>query len=49
MQRVMVFIDFENFNIALADYYRGLKRPIARLDYNEFPKKVVEFRMTHLF
>jgi len=42
MQRVMVFIDFENFNIALADYYRSLRRPIARLDYNEFPKKVVE-------
>ena len=42
MQRVMVFIDFENFNIALADYYRGLRKPIARLDYNEFPKRIVE-------
>jgi len=42
MQRVMVFIDSENFNIALIDYYKSLRKPIARMDYNMFPKKVVE-------
>ena len=41
MNRAMVFIDFENFNIALSDYYKSLGKPTARLDYNEFPRCLV--------
>lgn len=42
MKRVMVFIDFENFNISLGDYYRGLGELTPRLDYNELPKGIVK-------
>ena len=42
MRKVMVFIDFENFNISLMDYYRGLGEQVARLDYNLLPHKIVE-------
>ncbi|GHV36438.1 NYN domain-containing protein [Clostridia bacterium] len=42
MQRVMVFIDFENFNIAAQQYYESLKKRSPRLDYNIFPRKLVE-------
>jgi len=42
MQRVMVFIDFENFNIALITLYKNLGIPTARLDYNVLPQRLVE-------
>ena len=42
MHRVMVFIDFENFNIALIELYRKLGIPTVRLDYNMLPLKLVE-------
>ncbi len=41
MGRAMVFIDFENFNIAMMNYYRKIEEPTARLDYNKFPQKIV--------
>ena len=47
MLRTMVFIDFENFQINLNKYYATLKdesgTPLKspKLDYNAFPKKVV--------
>lgn len=41
MRRVMVFIDFENFNIALMSYYRKQNLPAARLDYNKIPQEIV--------
>jgi len=40
MRKVMVFIDFENFNIALINYYRSLNKSAARLDYNKLPLKI---------
>ncbi len=42
MRKVMVFIDFENFNIALINYYRNLGKVAARLDYNKVPVQIVE-------
>ena len=42
MQRVMVYIDFENFNIALSKLYKGLGLPSPKLDYNSLPQKLVE-------
>lgn len=42
MKKVMVFIDFENFNIAISSYYRSLEKTAARLDYNVLPRKIVE-------
>lgn len=47
MRRAMVFIDFENFNIALTNYYRGLGQPTARLDYNVLPLKIVDMLPGH--
>ncbi len=41
MRRVMVFIDFENFNIAVMDYYRNLGQQAPRLDYNKIPTELV--------
>lgn len=41
MRKVMVFIDFENFNIAVMNYYRTLGLPAARLDYNKIPQELV--------
>lgn len=41
MRKVMVFIDFENFNIALINYYRSLGQQAARLDYNKLPEELV--------
>lgn len=38
MRRVMVFIDFENFNIAVMSYYRSIGEPYPRLDYNKVPQ-----------
>lgn len=42
MRRVMVFIDFENFNIALTKYFKKMEKPVARLDYNKVPRRIVE-------
>lgn len=41
MKKVMVFIDFENFNIAVMNYYRTLGEPAAKLDYNKIPREIV--------
>ena len=41
MGRAMVFIDFENFNIAMMNYYRKIEEPSPRLDYNNLPKEIV--------
>jgi len=38
----MIFIDFENFNIALGKMYRGLEIPAPKIDYNALPQKIVE-------
>ena len=46
MLRAMVFIDFENFNIALVEYYRkiyyGTNKQTPRLDYKKFPCEIVK-------
>lgn len=42
MRRVMVFIDFENFNIAVMSYYRSIGEPYPRLDYNKVPQEIVK-------
>jgi len=43
MQRVMVFIDFENFNIALINYYfNELKKTTPRLDYRKIPHELIK-------
>ena len=42
MRRVMVFIDFENFNIAFMSYYRSIGEPYPRLDYNKVPQEIVK-------
>lgn len=42
MQRVMVFIDFENFNIALVKLYMRHGVTTAKLDYNILPQKLTE-------
>lgn len=41
MGRAMVFIDFENFNIAVMNYYKNIGEQTARLDYNELPRQIV--------
>ena len=41
MKKVMVFIDFENFNIAVMNYYRSLGTPAAKLDYTKIPEEIV--------
>jgi hypothetical protein len=42
MQRIMVFIDFENFNIALVNYYNLLAKPLPRLDYKTMPIELIK-------
>jgi len=42
MQKVMVFIDFENFNISLMALYKKAGTPIPRLDYNLMPQKIID-------
>ena len=42
MQRVMIFIDFENFNIALTKMYRSMEIHTPKIDYNALPQKIVE-------
>ena len=41
MGKVMVFIDFENFNIAVMGYYKKNNEPAPKLDYNKIPKEIV--------
>ena len=41
MQKAMIFIDFENFNIALMNLYKKQGKSFARLDYNAFPQKLI--------
>ncbi len=40
MQRVMVFIDQLNFEIALLNYYRDQGKQAPRLDYNAIPEQL---------
>lgn len=42
MKKVMVFIDFENFNISLMNYYREMGRFSPRLDYIKLSKEIVD-------
>jgi uncharacterized LabA/DUF88 family protein len=42
MVRIMVFIDFENFNIALVNYYNSLAKPLPRLDYKAMPIELIK-------
>jgi len=42
MQKVMVFIDFENFNIALVNYYSSLGKPSPRIDYRIMPNELIK-------
>lgn len=42
MQRAMVFIDYENFNIALSAYYKTFNELTPRLDFNKIPNEVVK-------
>lgn len=42
MGKVMVFIDHENFHIALIDYYHYLNLPSPKLDYNKIPQEIVK-------
>ena len=42
MQRIMVFIDYENFNIALVNYYNSLGKPLPRLDYKVMPIELIK-------
>lgn len=41
MQRVMVFIDYENFSIATLNYYREIGDWSPKLDYNKVPAEIV--------
>jgi len=38
----MIFIDFENFNIASIQLYRKKKLQAPRIDYNVFPEKLID-------
>lgn len=44
MQRAMVFIDFENFNLAMRHYYKDIlgEPNTARLDFAKFPEELVK-------
>ena len=42
MQRIMVFMDFENFNIALVSYYGALGKPSPKLDYRKIPHELIK-------
>ena len=42
MQRTILFIDFENFNIAIANHYNTLGKPSPRLDYKKIPHEIVK-------
>lgn len=42
MQRVMLFIDFENFNIGLEKYYQSLNKRTPKLDYITFSRELIK-------
>ena len=42
MRKVMVFIDFENFNIAIIDLYKNNGQALPKLDYNKLPQRIVD-------
>lgn len=44
MQRAMVFIDFENFNLAMRHYYKDIlgEPNTAKLDFAKFPEQLVK-------
>ena len=42
MQRVMVFIDFENFNISLFNYYGTMSKQSPKLDYKMMPNELIK-------
>lgn len=44
MQRAMVFIDFENFNLAMRSYYKNILKEsaTARIDFAKFPQELVK-------
>lgn len=41
MRKVMVFIDFENFDISLMSYYRDMGKSFPRLDYVMLSEQIV--------
>jgi len=42
MQRIMVFIDFENFNISLMTYYNNMGEQSPRVDYKKMPHELIK-------
>ena len=42
MQRIMVFIDFENFNISLMTYYNNMGEQSPRVDYRKMPHELIK-------
>jgi len=42
MQKIMIFIDFENFNISLFNYYGSLKKQSPKLDFKLFPGELAK-------
>jgi len=42
MLKAMVFIDYENFDIALKNYYRGMSKTFPRLDYQKLAANLCE-------
>ena len=42
MQKIMVFIDFENFNISLMTYYNNMGEQSPRVDYRKMPHELIK-------
>ena len=42
MQRIMIFIDFENFNIAITSYYGKMSKTSPRLNYKTLPHELIK-------
>lgn len=42
MLRGMIFVDHMNFDIAVQDYYKKLKKPTAKLDYNKLFQNITK-------
>ena len=42
MLKAMVFIDYENFDIALKNYYRGMSKDFPRLDYQKLAHNICQ-------
>ena len=42
MLKTMVFIDYENFDIALKNYYRSMNKDFPRLDYQKLAQNLCE-------